>query len=242
MNNYLSYAEADELCDGMIRQYIGKDAPIPAFIDIDGFVMDFLHCRIIYETFAEDDPDKVGFTGDGKTPLRVRRNSMVGTIVLPPNTVVLERVLLRPEEEKRRRFVLGHEAGHIIANRINPDTPKNHACFHRVFDAEREYEASELAELYHISEWQANTFSAGLLMPRFLMRDKLSRFNGGRRIPVYGDAVFHPREKVILNKMADSLNVSYTALTIRLKRLGMLKHHDISEYITKELQLGGDRR
>lgn len=33
MNNYLSYAEADELCDGMIRQYIGKDAPIPAFID-----------------------------------------------------------------------------------------------------------------------------------------------------------------------------------------------------------------
>ena len=59
---------------------------------------------------------------------------------------------------------------------------------------------------------------------------------------MYGDAVFHPREKVILNKMADSLNVSYTALTIRLKRLGMLKHHDISEYITKELQLGGDRR
>ena len=54
--------------------------------------------------------------------------------------------------------------------------------------------------------------------------------------------MFHPREKVILNKMADSLNVSYTALTIRLKRLGMLKHHDISEYITKELQLGGDRR
>lgn len=242
MNNYLSYAEADELCDGMIRQYIGKDAPIPAFIDIDGFVIDFLHCRIIYETFAEDDPDKVGFTGDGKTPLRVRRNGAVGTIVLPPNTVVLERFLLRPEGEKRRRFVLGHEAGHIIANRINPDTPKNHACFHRVFDSERDYDAAELAELYHISEWQANTFSAGLLMPRFLMRDKLSRFNGGRRIPVYGDAVFHPREKVILNKMADSLNVSYTALIIRLKRLGMLKQHDISEYITKELQLGGDRR
>lgn len=126
MNNYLSYAEADELCDGMIRQYIGKDAPIPAFIDIDGFVMDFLHCRIIYETFAEDDRDKVGFTGDGKTPLRVRRNSMVGTIVLPPNTVVLERFLLRPEEEKRRRFVLGHEAGHIIANRINPDRVNIH--------------------------------------------------------------------------------------------------------------------
>lgn len=91
---------------------------------------------------------------------------MIGSVVFPPNTVVLERSLLRPEEEKRRRFILGHEAGHIISNRINPDTPKNHACFHRVFDSEREYDAAELTERYHVSEWQANTFSAGQVLPK----------------------------------------------------------------------------
>ena len=43
-----------------------------------------------------------------------------------------------------------------------------------------------------------------------------------------------------LQKMADALEVSYTALVIRLRGLGMLNHHDISEYIEKELQLGGN--
>ena len=69
------------------------------------------------------------------------------------------------------------------------------------------------------------------------MHETLQRFNGGRRLPVYGESVFHPREKVILQKMADSLEVSFTALVIRLRGLGMLSYHDISEYIGKELQL-----
>ena len=77
-------------------------------------------------------------------------------------------------------------------------------------------------------------------MPRSVMYETLKRFNGGKRLPVYGETVFHPREKVILQKMADALGVSYTALVIRLRGLGMLNHHDISEYIEKELQLGGN--
>ena len=94
--------------------------------------------------------------------------------------------------------------------------------------------------MYSISEWQANTFSASLLMPRPDMYETLKKFNGGKRLPVYGETVFHPREKVILQKMADALEVSYTALVIRLRGLGLLNHHDISEYIEKELQLGGN--
>ena len=39
--------------------------------------------------------------------------------------------------------------------------------------------------------------------------------------------------------MAAYLGVSYTALVIRLRGLDMLEYHDISEYISNELQLGG---
>ncbi len=82
--------------------------------------------------------------------------------VFPFKTIVLERYLLRPEETAHRRFTLGHEAGHIVAMRISPDSA---ACFHHSYDGQREYTAAELRERYTIGEWQANTISASLLMP-----------------------------------------------------------------------------
>ncbi len=238
MTNYISRAEADELCDGLIQQYVGKGAQVPASINIDGFVRDFLRCTITYESFAEEDRDRIGFTGDGKRPLRVLKNGKVKEIVYPRNTIVLDKYLLNPNEDNHRRFVLSHEVGHILAGRINPDSP---ACFHHFNDRERtEYTLGDMKERYNINEWQANIIGAALLMPRFVMINTLKRFNGGRRLPVYGENIFHPREKVILCKMANALQVSYTALVIRLKDLGMLNRHNLSEYIQKELKLGGD--
>ena len=238
MTNYISRAEADELCDGLIQQYVGNGAQVPTSINIDGFVRDFLRCTVVYESIAEEDRDRIGFTGDGKHPLRILKNGKVKEIVYPRNTIVLDKYLLNPNEDNHRRFVLGHEAGHILSGRINPDSP---ACFHHFNDRERTvYTFGDMKERYSMNEWQANIFGAALLMPRFVMIDTLKRFNGGRRLPVYGENIFHPREKVILCKMANVLQVSYTALVIRLKDLGMLNRHNLSEYIQKELRLGGD--
>ena len=237
MTNYISRAEADELCDGLIKEYTGHKAEIPAFIDIDGFVRDFLKCTVVYESIAEADEDRIGFTGDGKRPLRIWKNGIVKEVVYPRNTIVLDKYLLKPDEDNHRRFVLGHEAGHILASRINPASP---ACFHHFTDRERmNYSVEDLKERYNMNEWQANTISAALLMPRYIVLNTLKQFNGGRRLPVYGDNIFHPREKAILGKMASALKVSHTALVIRLRDLGLLNRHDVSEYIQKELRLGG---
>lgn len=238
MTNYISRAEADELCDALIREYIGKETAVVSAVDIDGFVRDYLKCRIIYESIAEEDRDRIGFTGDGKRPLSVCRDGKTEKVVYPKNTIVLDKYLLTPSEACRRRFVLGHEAGHILANRINPDSP---ACFHHFESPEQtKHTFDEIRERYSINEWQANVFAAALLMPRFVMADVLKRFNGGKRLPVYGETVFHPREKSILKKMAAFLQVSFTALVIRLRDLSFLNYHDISEYIQKELNLGGE--
>ena len=238
MTNFISRAEAEELCDGLIQQYIGRGSPIPTSIDIDGFVRSFLRCTVVYESFAEEDRDRIGFTGDGKRPLRIVKNGKVKEVVYPKRTIVLDNYLLHPNEGCHRRFVLGHEAGHILAARINPESP---ACFYHFNDRERAvYTLEDMKERYNIDEWQANIFAASLLMPRYVMIDTLKRHNGGRRLPVYGENIFHPREKAILNKMANALQVSYTALVIRLRDLSMLNRHNVSEYIQKELRLGGD--
>ena len=52
-------------------------------------------------------------------------------------------------------------------------------------------------------------------------------------------STFAKRDKETIRRMAAYLSVSYTALVIRLRGLGMLEYHDISEFISNELQLGG---
>ena len=235
MTNYISRAEADELCDELIRQFMG-DTDHELCVDIDCFVTHYLRCPVVYENFAEDDPDKIGFASDGVQPLRVRTNGRTLEQVYPQRTIVLDRVLLNPGEEYRRRFTIAHEAGHIIASRMDPNV---HAGFHRVHDECRLYTAEELRQRLNIAEWQANVIADALLMPRFIVKDALVQFNGGRRLPVYGSNIFAIREKVILQKMAKSLGVSHTALIIRLRDLDALKYHDLSEFIDKELRPGG---
>ena len=173
MINFISQAEIEELCEAILSQYRGRDAPTPQRVDIDVFVQDYLKCTIRYEAFAEDDPNKIGFAGDGRSVLKIKRNGQAVSVVFPFKTIVLDRYLLRPEEHTHRRFTLGHEAGHLISMRINPESA---ACFHRTHDRERTYSLQEMQEMYSIHEWQANTFSSSLLMPRPLMHETLQRF------------------------------------------------------------------
>ena len=78
-----------------------------------------------------------------------------------------------------------------------------------------------------------------LLMPRFLVDRSLDEFADGKPIPLYGSNVFDPSDKLVLQRMADAMGVSYTALVIRLRGLGLLERHDLSEYVEKQFRAGG---
>ena len=58
-----SYEELDELGEGLIRQYLGKEAERTCCVDIEGFVTDFLKLPLLYRSFAEEDSDKIGLFG-----------------------------------------------------------------------------------------------------------------------------------------------------------------------------------
>ena len=240
MINYISRAEIEELCDGLIAEYSEHTDKETTAVDIDDFVKNYLKYTVVYETIAEDDPDRIGFTGDGLHPLTIRKKGIVKTVTYPKNTIVLDKHLKRKDEETLRRFILAHEVGHILSNRIDPGKA---ACFYHSYSIESEkvYSIDDLRRRYNLDELNANAFATALLMPRFLIERTVKRFNGGRRLPVYGDFVFHPREKTILHKMETELKVSHSALVMRLKDLDFLKKHLLSEYIQKDLGYGGER-
>ena len=238
MSNYLSRAELEEISEGLIRVYASQHKnKVVQSIDIEHFITDFLKLKIEYTAFAENDSGKIGFLADGQTPLLIYQDGRIIPFIFPKDTIVLDKFLLAEKEQGRRRFTMAHEASHHILERMHADT--NAARFHTEFDNERVYTPDELAQMFASREWQADTMGASLLMPKFIVENALAKFTNSKPIKIYGDTTFAKRDKEIIRKMANYLGVSYTALVIRLRGLDMLEYHDISEYISNELQLGG---
>ena len=238
MSNFLSRAELEEISEGLIRVYAAQHKnKVIQSIDIEHFITDFLKLRIEYTAFAENDSGKIGFLADGQTPLLIYQDGRIIPFIFPKDTIVLDKFLLAEKEQGRRRFTMAHEASHHILERMHADT--NAARFHTEFDNERVYTPDELAQMFASREWQADTMGASLLMPKFIVENALAKFTNSKPIRIYGDNTFAKRDKELIRRMAAYLGVSYTALVIRLRSLDMLEYHDISEYISNELQLGG---
>lgn len=220
----------DELGEAMIRKYLGADAENCFCVDIEGFVTEFLGSSIQYWTFAEKDPDKIGFVSDGLTPLLVSDKGKRVPQVFTKGTVVIEKYLRQERNSAKRRFTIAHEGGHIVIERALP-----RASYCREFDSERRYKPSDFKDLFNLREAQIDRLGAALLMPRFAVRNVLQHFGVPDGIPIYGDNVLRAEEKLLVHDMANTMGVSFSAFFIRLRELDLLKRYDIDEFISKEM-------
>lgn len=234
MQVYVSNREIEQIAKGLVQTSLGH--PPPRFINIDAIAR-YLHFPVVYEDFAEKDPDKIGFVSDGQKALLIIRNGRKCKIRFKKDTIILDRFLLRPEEEYRRRFTLAHEISHILINRADPG--HSGACFNRVYDTERTYSIEELRERLSLGECQANSMAAMILMPYEVLADSVNRHFHRATIPVYGDCVFLPKIKPVLQQMSKELGVSFTAIVIQLRKYNLLENRDMSEYFIKTISNGG---
>ena len=238
MNNYMSRAEINEIGEGLIRAYANQFSNrVVQSVDIEHFITEFLRLRIEYASFAEMDAGKIGFLADGEAPLLIYQDGKIIPFVFPKDTIVLDKFLLSEKEQGRRRFTMAHKAAHHILGKMYA-TP-NEGRFHTEYDGERSYSKEELSQMFDSAEWQADVMGASLLMPRNIVANALAKYNRSNPIKIYGDNTMTARDKDIIRRMAASIGVSYTALFIRLKDMELFEYHDILEYISGELNLGG---
>lgn len=228
--------ELEQVGEGLIQKYIGKKCPPPKCVDIEGFIKDHLQMPIVYASFAEEDRDKIGFTSDGRYPLKIYEKRAIVERVYPKGTVVVERYLLYADRSGQRRFTLAHEAAHVIFERMSPLAPG--PCFNHYFDTERRYNIVELRDRLSLCEAQTDRLASILLMPRFLIERTLSEHTGGKPVPVYGDGVLRSRDKVLVQTMANAVGVSFSALMNRMRTLGRLEYLDIAAYLDSEMNFG----
>ena len=86
---YISNRELEELGEGLTRHYL-ENAHVQMAarcIDIEGLA-NYLGMTVVFETFAEEDRDKVGFLADGRTPLKIRRKGSIVSFCFPLGTIV----------------------------------------------------------------------------------------------------------------------------------------------------------
>ena len=223
MSIYMSRAELEEISEGLITAYANKFSnQVIQSIDIEHFITEFLMLRIEYASFAEDDAGRIGFLADGATPLLVHQDGKIIPFVFPKDTIVLDKFLLAEKEQGRRRFTMAHEASHHILSKMY--AMPSEGRFHAEYDSERSYSKEELAQMFASVEWQADTMGASLLMPRRIIENALA---------------ITSKDKAVIRRMAAYIGVSYTALVIRLRDMGLFEYHNILEYISNELNLGG---
>ena len=235
---YMSRAELEEISEGLITAYANKFSNrVIQSIDIEHFITEFLMLRIEYASFAEDDAGRIGFLADGATPLLIHQDGKIIPFVFPKDTIVLDKFLLAEKEQGRRRFTMAHEASHHILSKMY--AMPSEGRFHAEYDSERSYSKEELAQMFASVEWQADTMGASLLMPRRIIENALAKYNQSNPIRVYGDNTITSKDKAVIRRMAAYIGVSYTALVIRLRDMGLFEYHNILEYISNELNLGG---
>lgn len=237
MKALTSFQELDTLGAALVRDYFRKTHRWNSMsLDIEGFIKDYLCLDVVYESFAEDDKSKIGFSADGRTPLLVYKDGNPNVVIYPKDTLVIDRFLQRNEESGRKRFTLAHEAAHSILNRHVP--MQMAAGFRSDYDSETDYSREDLRRIFSMNEAFANRLGAALLMPLFLVEKAKKKYCGDAKILCYDGGVFAQKEKLSIQRMADALGVNYTALVTRLKELNLLDVHPVDEYLKKELHLG----
>ena len=241
MKRFTSNDEIENLCEAMIKDFFkSKHYTNVTCVDIEAFVREYLGVPIVYETFAEPDPGRVGFLSDGKRPLLVRRGSKVEQVVYPARTAVIEKYLLSPKESARKRFTIAHEGAHDVLDRHIPLQTSPGAAFHSEYDPEMSYTTDLLKEMLNINECFTNRAAACLLMPGFLVARVLKRHNDSRKVILYENGILSQDQKLLIQKMADTLGVSYTAFYHRLGELDLFDRRPIEEYLHSGLCYGGE--
>ena len=229
--------ELETLAGLMVREYLQRTKKWKAqCFDLEAFITDYLGVTITYESFAEDDPGKIGFMANGRDYLMVSRNGHKEKVLFPENTIVIEKFLLNDDQSARRRFTMAHEAAHVILSRHIPG--QTAAAFHSEFDSGQEYNQDDLKRIFSLEENQADRLGAALLMPQYHVGKALKKYNAGQPVMGYEGFIFSQETKIIIQKMADSLGTSYKAFLNRLRDLGLIETRPIGEYMAS-LGFGG---
>ena len=181
----LSAEEINIIAERFVSDFINEaDGKIIPF-DIEKFLEFYLQVEMEYEDLSQDKSclGMTVFNNSSRIIAYDSINNRAKYISAHEGTIIIDNSLLESGQEKRLRFTLGHEAGHWIFHKAfygyNPgqltlfemDNPFTRC---RSINSNYLYQRTKNWDDDKWMEWQADKFSAGILMPRSYVNDFMS--------------------------------------------------------------------
>ena len=218
----LSYEDIEHISAAVTHDFLST---VPAAeqkyaVDIDALAKEYLGLDVSYRTLSEDG-SVLGVTAYSDTAYTCKLNGEGIVVPLKRSHILIDRRLLcfyGPKKNRRRRFTLAHECAHQILFQL--EAPEVQAACRSKYRAVA-YSLRELKSHEDWNEWQANALGAALLMPEDRLKAAFRKMCGDKPLTAFGGCLTQ-RAWLLIGHLSSAFNVSFTAMKIRLKKLGLL--------------------
>ena len=218
----LSYEDIEHISAAVTHDFLST---VPAAeqkyaVDIDALAKEYLGLDVSYRTLSEDG-SVLGVTAYSDTAYTCKLNGEGIVVPLKRSHILIDRRLLgfyEPKKNRRRRFTLAHEGAHQILFQL--EAPEVQAACRSKYRAVA-YSLRELKSHEDWNEWQANALGAALLMPEDRLKAAFRKMCGDKPLTAFGGCLTQ-RAWLLIGHLSSAFNVSFTAMKIRLKKLGQL--------------------
>ena len=204
---FLSYEAINDMAQPIINRY-RKQLKKPR-TDVDIIELLKEECDLNFEFYSLSKTGSIlGLYTPFPTDVPVWHNGDPMTIQIDGKTALIDESLLSPKLNGRKNFTIAHEGSHVLLNHCSPELRVAHR------ETIVDYVVTDW------EEWQANTLASCLLMPEDSVRFFFKTFYNTEHIDTISylqNKLFHP-----LELMAEHFGVSKKALSIRLKKLGLV--------------------
>ncbi len=231
----VSKKELDAIGERFVADFQPNVLKNPEPVDIDGFAELYLGMTPDYQYLSHNGIylGMTVFNDTNKVIVFDPTSQRAEYISAKARTMIIDKQLLEENQQHRYRFTVGHEASHDI---LHTAYFAYDPCQISMFD---DYEPMIQCRLDTPSgnkknttewndcdwmEWQANTLSSAILMPKCAVELIANRYREHKDLK-------NPIHRCILvAHISNAFDVSIAAATIRLKDLGYIDKNDTTDY------------
>ena len=225
----LSRQQIDHIGEKIVYDFCPEAMRTPQAIDIDLLVEEYLKMQVDYQ-YLSNNGIYLGMTvffDSDRVPIYDEKIGEADYIFVKGNTVLIDRGLLEESQIRRYRFTMGHEAAHSLLHRTYfsklveeqiaaRENVSLLPC--RVSEEPQNKQQNEEWSDRDWLEWQADTLSSAILMPKSMVWEAV------------GDLIERePFPAPYIHRVMDVFQVSQAAAFYRLKQL-QLYPKDIWRY------------
>ena len=222
----LKKKEINETAELYAKYFMPQIIDSPQPFNIEGFIEFYLELQLDFQ-FLSNNGMYLGmtvFNDTNRVIVYSPKNNRAEYFHADQGTIIIDnRLLTEKKMEHRYRFTLGHECGHWIYHRCYFEYDPNQLTLFDEFDMPfiqcRETNQNHFCcqnknrDDLEWLEWQADMFSAGILMPSSSVHCLLQN----------GDKTHLLDENSMIKLVSDVFNVSEQAAYLRLVNLGFIQ-------------------